>query len=165
MKYPMFKEKLVKAMHKNGTQKTSKQQHYLHKLYGGELNYPIKYYDVDICLLDEKLVIEYDGGGHNLSVKFGDYTQEEFDKRDIIRNAVIKKEGYRQIKIISKRDKLPYDIILLQMLNCAKQYFSSTNHSWINFDIDNSRMINAENKDSNGVFYDYGELHTIKEVV
>lgn len=164
MKHPDIKEKFVKSMYKNGAQKTSKQQAYLHSLYGGELNYPIKYYDVDICLLDENLSIEYDGSGHDLCVKFGQLTQEEFNQREIARHNTIKREGYKQIHIISQTDRLPSDSILLQMLLDAKRYFSTTNHTWINYDIDNSRMINAENKDVNGIFYDYGELRAIKEV-
>ena len=164
MKLQAFKEKQSKTMYENGTQKASKQQLYLHRLYGGELNYPIKYYDADICFPDENIVVEYDGSGHNLSVRFGNYTQEEFDQREIVRNNVLKKEGYKQMRIVSKRDKLPSDSILLQMLSEAKQYFSATNHSWITYDIDNSLMINAENKNTNGIFYDYGKLRTIKEV-
>lgn len=164
MKLPMFKEKLVKKMYQNGTQRTSRQQFYLQQLYGGELNYPIKYYDVDICFPDENFIIEYDGSGHNLSVKFGDYTQEEFNQREVIRSNILKREGYKQMRIISRYDKLPYDNILFQMLKEAKQYFSTTNHSWIYYDIDNSKMINAENKKTNGVFYDYGNLRTIKEI-
>lgn len=164
MKHPDVKMKVVKTMHKNGTQKTSKQQAYLHSLYGGELNYPIRYYDVDICFPDEKIAIEYDGSGHNLSVVFGDFTQEEFNQREIVRGSVIKHEGYKQIRIISIHDKLPDDDILLQMLSDAKRYFSTTNHTWVHYDIDNSKMINAENKCVNGVLYNYGNLRTIKEV-
>ena len=151
-------------MYKNNTQKTSKQQFYLHNLYGGELNYPIKYYDVDICLLDEKIAIEYDGSGHELNVKLGRMTQEEFNQKETIRNIIIKKEGYKQIRIISSKDLLPSDKILLKMLSIAKEYFNTTSHTWVNFDIDNSRIINAENKDINGVFINYGELRKIKEI-
>ena len=164
-KCPEIREKISQSFYRNGTQKLSKQQLYLHNLYGGELNYHIKYYDADICLLDEKLVIEYDGSGHDLSVKLGRSTQEEFKKKEIIRDCTIKREGYKQIRIISLHDKLPNDEILLQMLTEAKVYFSTTNHSWITYDIDNSRMINAENKSTNGIFYNYGNLRTIKEAI
>ena len=165
MQCPEIKEKAAKTLCLNSTQKTSKQQLYLHNLYGGELNYQIKYYDADICLPDEKIIIEYDGSGHSLNVKYGQLSQEEFNEKEIIRFNVIKREGYKQIRIISLRDKLPNDNILLQMLLDAKSYFSATNHSWMNYDIDNSRMINAENKYTNGIFYDYGNLHTIKEAI
>lgn len=67
--------------------------------------------------------------------------------------------------IINKTVKLPTDQILLQMLSEAKQYFSETSHSWITYDIDNSLMLNAVNKDVGGAFYNFGVLRTIKKSV
>ena len=65
------------------------------------------------------------------------------------------------MRIISSKDKLPSDEILLQMLSEAKQYFSDyPNHSWIEFNIDTSTVRDAEQKDS--VFFDYGKLRNIK---
>jgi len=161
-KSPEIRENISKSYYQNGTQKTSKQQLYLYNLYGGELNYPIKYYDADICLPNERIIIEFDGSGHDLNVKYGRLTREEFNQKEIIRNCVIKREGYKQIRIISKTDKLPNDETLLRMLDEAKIYFTTTNHTWVNYDIDNSRMINAENKCANGVFYNYGNLYNVK---
>lgn len=160
---PEIRTKAKKSFYKNNTQKSSKQQRYLCNLFNGKLNYPIEYYSADICFLEEKLIIEYDGSGHDLNVRFGRITEEEYLQEEIMRFNIIKREGYKQMRIISQKDLLPSDQILLQMLSIARDYFSSTSHSWINFDIDNSRMINAENKDTNGVFIDYGELRKIKE--
>lgn len=156
------REKANKTLYEKGNQKTSSQQLYLHSLYGGELNYPIKHYSADICFTKEKLYVEYDGGGHSLSVSLGEVTQEEFNQKEIIRNNVIKREGYKQIRIISSKDFLPSDQILLQMLEQAKEYFSNyPNHSWIEFNIDTSTVRNTEQED--GVFFDYGELRKIKK--
>lgn len=160
---PEVREKVNKTLCENGTQKTSKQQLYLHKLFCGKINFPISYYAIDICFPEEKIALEYDGGFHDGRVKLGILTQEEFDQKEIMRNNIIKREGYKQIRIISRHDKLPSDQTLLQMLSQAKQYFSKTNHSWTTYDIDNSIMLNAENKDTNGVFFDYGELRKITE--
>ena len=155
--------KMNETLCKNGNQKTSKQQLYLHNLYGGELNYPISYYATDICFPEEKFVIEYDGGGHDLRVTLGQLTQEEFDHKELVRDKVIKSEGYKIIRIQSKTDKLPSDSTLLQMLSYARNYFSQyPQHSWIEFSIDSSSIRSAEYKD--GIFFDYGELRTIKEV-
>lgn len=159
-----IKERISKTFYQNGTKISSKQQRYLCELYNGELNYPIKHYSADICFPDEKLCVEYDGGGHNLQVKLGNETEEEYNQKEIIRNNIIKREGYKQMRIISIHDKLPNDEILIQMLLDAKQYFYETDHSWVYYDIDNSIMINAENKSMGGVFYDYGVLRNIKEV-
>lgn len=164
MQLPEVREKANKTLCKNGTQKTSSQQLYIHSIYGGELNFPISCYSTDICFPKEKLIIEYDGGGHDLRVTLGILSQEEFDKKEIVRNNIIKREGYKQMRIISNKDYLPSDEILLQMLEYTKQYFSDyPNHSWIYWDIDNLKIINAENKDTNGVFFDYGELRKIQK--
>lgn len=165
--FPDIKEKVAKTFYMNGTTPTSKQQYYIFNLYKLinstiELNFPISYYNVDICFTEEKITIEYDGGFHNGQVKMGNITQEEFNRKEIIRNSIIKKEGYKQIRIISSKDLLPSDEVLFKILNYAKQYFFDyPNHSWIEFDIDTSSINSAEYK--NGIPYDYGKLRKIKD--
>lgn len=161
MQSPEIRAKANETLCRNGTQKTSKQQLYLHLLYGGELNFFVRYYATDICFSEEKLIVEYDGGGHDLRVTLGRLTQEEFDQKEIVRNSVLKKEGYKRINIVSKSDKLPSDIILLQMFYDAKRYFSTTTHTWVCYNIDKSLLFNAENK--NGIPYDFGILRKIKD--
>lgn len=156
-----LKKKQRETMYKNGTCPTSKQQKYINELYNGKLNYPFGSYNFDIFIEEDRMDIEIDFGGHNLSVKLGNITQEEFDQKELVRNNIIKRAGYKQMRVISSKDKLPADEILLQMLSKAKQYFSDyPEHSWIWFDIDTSTVRNAEQKD--GVFFDYGNLRTIK---
>ena len=162
MQSPEVRAKANETLCKNGTQETSKQQLYLHSLYGGKLNYFVKYYAVDICFPEEKIYLEYSGGGHDLRVTLGRLTQEEFDQKEIVRNNVLKKGGYKKIEIVSKKDLLPSDSTLLQMLQDARNYFSQyPEHSWIEFNISDSTMRNAENKQ--GIPYSYGELRTIKD--
>lgn len=166
LQIPEVRAKAVATYYKNSTQKTSKQQLYIYNLYSTvanvKLNYPIKYYAIDICFPEENLIVEYDGGGHDLRVTLGRLTQEEFDQKELIRNNIIKREGYTRINIVSKKDLLPSDPILLQMLQDARNYFSKyPNHSWIEFNIDTSSIRSAEYKD--GISYDYGELRIIKE--
>ena len=98
-----------------------------------------------------------------MSISFGSTTEEDFEKREIYRNVAIKKAGYKQMRIISSKDLLPSDDVLLQMLLITREYFNTTVHTWINFDIDNSIIMNTENKDAGGIFFDYGELRKIKE--
>ena len=160
-KSPEIREKIVQTLYANSSQKVSKQQRYINNLYQGILNYPIKHYNVDIYLPDNNLIIEYDGGFHLGNVITGRETKEEFDQKEIIRNNIIKREGYKVIRIISSKDKLPSDQILLQMLQDARQYFVTTPHTWQTYDIDKSMLFNAENK--NGTPYNFGELRTIKD--
>ena len=161
-KSPEIREKMSQTLYANSSQKTSKQQRYINTLYQGILNYPVKYYNVDIYLPNDNLIIEYDGGGHMLNVVSGRETIEEYTQKEIVRNAVIKHEGYKQITIVSSKDLLPQDPTLLQMLSEAKHYFSLyPNHSWIEFNIDTSTVRNAEHKD--GIPYSFGKLRTIKD--
>ena len=65
------------------------------------------------------------------------------------------------MRIISTKDLLPSDQVLLEMLNYTCNYFSLyPNHSWIEFNIDISAVRNAEHKD--GIPYSFGKLRTIK---
>lgn len=161
MQVDSVKEKSAKSLYKSGKCATSKQQRYLHNIYGGELNYPILYFLSDICFPDEKIAIEYNGSGHNLGVKTGQITQGKFNQREYYRSITFESQGYKTITIISSKDLLPSDTVLLQMLNEARTYFTTTPHTWCTFDIDNSTVRNAEHK--TGIPYDFGELRQIKE--
>lgn len=159
---PEIRSKIINSFYNNQSVATSAQQIYLGHLYGMEINYPILRYNVDLFDNDNNIIIGYDGGGHWLSVEIGRLSQEEFDRNQMIKEIQIRKAGYKIIRIISRQDKLPSDEILLQMLEDAKQYFSDyPNHSWMNFDIDNGILRNAEHKD--GIPYFYGQLRHIKK--
>lgn len=160
---PEVREKITQTLYENGSQKVSKQQKYISDLYQGILNFPVKYYNVDIYLPDDNLVIEFDGGGHMLNVITGRETIEEYNQKEIVRSNVIKREGYKQMRIISTKDLLPRPTVLLEILAQTKQYFSKyPNHSWIEFNIDASTVRNAEQKD--GVFFNFGDLYTVAEL-
>ena len=157
---PEIKEKIRQTYYNNGSVNTSSQQKYLNSLFKTILNYPILYWNVDMFDKYNNLIIEYNGGGHALKVKIGEITQDEFEQKEIVRNNMIKRAGYKMMTIISTTDKLPFDNILLGMLDDAKQYFSDyPNHSWITFNIDEGTVESAEFKRS----YFYGELRKIKK--
>ena len=161
-KSPEIREKMTQTLYANSSQKASRQQLYVNTLYKGILNFPVKYYNIDIYLPDDNLTIEYDGGFHLGNIVTGRETMEEHIKKEIIRNNIIKREGYKQMRIISDKDLLPSDAILLQMLSEARTYFSTyPNHSWIEYNISTSTLRNAENP--NGIFYDFGTLRRIKD--
>ena len=163
---PEVREKITKTLYRNGTAPVSKQQLHIYTLYNteenAELNFSLKFYNLDICFPDEKLCVEYDGGGHSLSCVIGNMSEKEFNRKEIIRDKTIKKEGYKIMRILSEQDFLPSDEILLDMLEHTRKYFSTyPEHSWITFNIDSSSIFNAENKE--GVFFDYGTLRKIKK--
>lgn len=158
---PEIREKMTKTLYENSSQKSSRQQRYICNLYNGILNFPIKYYSADIYLLYDNIIVEFDGSGHFLNVITGRETEKEHTQKEIIRYNVIKREGYKQMRIISDKDFLPSDQVLLQMLSESRQYFSDyPNHSWTEFNISTSTLRNAENKQ--GIPYDFGELRKIK---
>jgi very-short-patch-repair endonuclease len=159
---PEVRAKITQTLYANSSQKASKQQRYINNLYQGILNFPVKYYCADVFLSNDNLIVEYDGSGHMLNVTMGRETIEEYNHKEIVRYNVLKNEGYKQMKIISKTDKLPQDSTLLQMLSEAKQYFSEyPNHSWCEYNLDTSTVRNAEHKD--GIPYSFGELRKIKD--
>ena len=158
-KSPDIQAKMVKTMYNNGTMPCSFQQRYIHKLYGGELNYPFERFSLDIFNPQDGIVTEYNGSGHKLSVIYGSATEEEFNRKEIIRSSYIKKAGYFLLTIESEKDLLPSDEILLQMYSESLSYFNTTNHTWRTYDIDKGIFIDTEHKD--GESYDFGNLRKI----
>lgn len=159
LQVPEIRHKQRVTMYKNKTVPSSTQQNYLCDLYQGKLNYPCGHLSLDIAL--DNIDIEYNGSGHDLSVVLDDGDYNKFIKKEMNRSYYIKNQGYKQMIIISKKDRLPSDDILLYMLDISKKYFQETNHTWIKFDIDTSSMINAEHQE--GVFFNFGELRKIKK--
>lgn len=160
---PIIREKMNKTLYYNSTQKTSSQQRYIANLLNGILNYPLKKYSLDIYMPNEQIDVEIDFGGHDLNVKLGKTTQEEFNKHEMIREKIIRSQGIKIIRIISPKDKMPSDQKILQMYEFAKEYFN-TGHTWINFYIEDGKYRNAENPSDSGAFYDFGELRNGKNL-
>ncbi len=139
MQHPDIRKKAVKTMYEHSSTPTSKPQLYLHKVYGGELNYPFERYNLDIAFPKEKIVIEYDGGAHDLKVKLGGISEDDFNRREIIRSTYLKLGGWKLIKIKSQKDNLPIESTLRKMLRDAREIFL-TGRSWVTFCIDNETI-------------------------
>lgn len=143
------------TLYKNGTAPCSVQQLYLHKLLGGELNYPVDKCNIDI-LLNNNIAFEYDGSGHDLRVRCGDITNKEFLIVERKRSIFLQSRGYKRIKFISKKDYLPFDNIVKEIVNFAISYLNS-GHNWIEINIDEGFL-----KSSQFIIdYDFGELRKI----
>ena len=154
---PKIREKIRQSLFNNGTAPRSNQQIYINQLIGGKLNYPVKNLSLDIAFPEEKLYIEYDGGGHENSIVFGNVTKKEFDNNQRNRTYGLLRSGWKEIRIISNNDNLPSDTKILEILSYARTYLNQ-NHHYIKFDIDNNKIINSQ-----GEFdFDYGELRKIK---
>lgn len=126
--------------YKNRSAPCSKAQRYLCDLYGGTLNYPVDWYNLDILLYD-KIYIEYNGSGHDMNVRMGQITKENFDKKELIRYNYIKSKGYKEIIFDNYSDKLPNDDILIDIKNkCIKYLQINSNSNWIRVNLDNGKI-------------------------
>lgn len=103
-----IKSKIHDTFESRGKVRTSKAQQDLNEIVNGTLNQKIGKYTVDI-IADNNIVIEYDGGGHNICVKVGRITQEEFDKKEKSREDAIIESGYKIIRFINAHDRGLYD--------------------------------------------------------
>jgi hypothetical protein len=112
-------QNMLNTMYSNGNIACSKQQKHIHELFGGELNYIIDRCALDIAFPNDKIYIEYNGGGHDVHVKVGRISEKEFKQKEIQRYMFLKSLGWKQILISSARDYLPQDDILLEELNNA----------------------------------------------
>ena len=150
LQVPEFKIKARNTMYKNNTIPTSKQQLYLYNILKENiidqnniiLNYPFHHLSLDIILLNEKIDIEYNGGGHNLDVKLQGCLQEEFEQRELKRNKFIRSQGWEQIFIISPNDEIHNytDKEYLKIMYIAKQYLLNTTYHWVNIYIEKDKF-------------------------
>lgn len=125
-----IKGKIFKSFFKHGI-KTSKQQVYLHNLLGGILNFRVKYWYIDIGFEKEKIALEYDGGGHDLAVRLGRLTREEFELKEIKRVAGLYAEGWKIVRFISPKDKFLDDAVITEIFDFCKNFLLKTEHHWI----------------------------------
>ena len=151
-----IRDKAMFIKSKNNLIVYSNQQKYLHNLLGGELNYcdkTTKGYSLDIAFPDMKVLIEYNGTGHNLQVKFGNITEEEFKLKEIQRYCILKYNGWKQIKIESKRDYLPSDDMLKEEFSKALEWLKSDDKGHWHYNIYFGNINDRK----------YGRLRTITE--
>lgn len=99
--------KISKNQNKNNKVTTSKEQKDLHSLYGGELNYKIGKYYIDMFFEDSFICCEYNGGGHYLAVLHNRITEEELNLRDNEKYKFMIESGFKCFVIINKKSGLP----------------------------------------------------------
>jgi hypothetical protein len=149
------KMKRNKTMYTNQTKISSRQQQYLNKLYKGILNYSDGTIpNLDIAFPEYKIYIEYNGSGHELSVKYNNMTKTEFIEREKRRYYYLRKIGWKGVFIKSECDYLPSDEILLQEYNNALIWFQSNDNGHFHYNIEIGNKI---------VDIKYGRLRKIKK--
>lgn len=122
----IFKENAKEYFRKSNIIACSKSQQHIADILGIETNVYFHGYYLD--MLYNNIDIEYDGSGHNLSVKHGDLPQEEFDRKEKKRYAAIHYYGLKTLTILgNERDILPKDEILLKDILNGIEYLNNSN--------------------------------------
>jgi hypothetical protein len=151
-----IKKLSMKALYENQTAPCSRQQKYIHDLLGGELNFPHNNSFLDIAFVDEMVYLEIDLGGHELPMKLGNLTEEDYRNNERKRWYALYRKGWKEIRIISSKDKVPSDEKLLEMMKYANEYLNTGRH-YIKFYLDEGKVKTSQfEKD-----YDFGKLRYI----
>ena len=143
---PEIKEKGKVTMYENSSCPSSKQQRYVCDFYCAKLNYPFGATNLDMYFEDSDIYVEWDGSGHNLSVKYGRETEDEFKEREIKRYKFLRSRGLKMFKIISEKDRVPSDEKLSEMKDVAFYYLKEKDYNWVEFDIENETIRTIEGK-------------------
>ena len=119
-----IKNKVLDSFQFNHTGPSSRAQRYINHILNGTLNKRICGSLADIYMEKENIIIEHDGGGHFLGdIINGNktptkesllYEKEREDK--IINN------GYRMIRFIANKDRIPSDEVILNLIEGFKNF-------------------------------------------
>ena len=117
-----IKNKTLSSFQFNGTGPSSRAQRYINNILNGTLNKRICGSLADIYMEKENIIIEHDGRGHFLGDKMNKEkgpTKEsllhEKEREDKIIN-----NGYRMIRFIANKDRIPSDEVILNLVEGFK---------------------------------------------
>lgn len=125
---------IVSRREYSGTPSSLQQKHICEVLNLYE-NYPFSVFYFDCADLSNMIDVEYNGGGHDLSVKFGEETREYFDNRWLYRLKLAVNKGWKVLEICSTTDTLPDDSMIISIYEYSLLLFDIYNH--VKVDIDN----------------------------
>ena len=156
MQVKEIKNKVLDSFQFNGTGPCSRQQKYIHFLIGGTLNKRVCNSLVDICFEEEKTAIEYDGGGHFLTDIFNGnkILSKEAILREKNREDSIVNKGYKVIRFIATKDRIPSDEIILNLI----EEFKNSDFKVVRINFEEGTIEKDYNKK---LHYDFGKLRRI----
>ncbi len=135
-----FVQKAINTAYNNSSFISSKAQRYVCELLDLELNYPCLKYAIDMADLKNKIALEWDGSGHNLSVKMGHISQSSFDRNSNYRKKQLYSEGWKIFTIISSKDKIPNDEIIVKVYEKVKYYFNNNFRHWFEYNVEENKI-------------------------
>ena len=117
-----IKNKALDSFQFNGTGPSSRAQRYINHILNGTLNKHICGSLVDIYIEKENIIIEHDGSGHFLGdIMNGNKTPTKesllYEKE---REYKIINNGYRMIRFIANKDRIPSDEVILNLIEELK---------------------------------------------
>lgn len=153
---PEVKDKIFDSFQFNGTGPSSRAQRYICYILNGILNKNICSSLVDIYMEKENIIIEYDGSGHFLKDKMNGnllptkksllYEKQREDR--IINN------GYRMIRFIAAKERIPSDKVILNLIN----EFKNSSFKVIRIDFEEGTIEKDYNEK---MIYNFGKLRRI----
>ena len=117
-----IKNKVLDSFQFNGTGPSSKAQRYINHILNGTLNKYICGSLVDIYMEKENIIIEHDGSGHFLGdiINGNIYPTKESLLREKQREDKIISNGYKMIRFIATKDRIPSDEVILNLFEGIK---------------------------------------------
>ena len=151
-----IKNKVLDSFQFNGTGPCSRQQKYIHFLIGGTLNKRVCNSLVDICFEEEKIAIEYDGGGHFLGdmINGNVFPTKESLLKEKNREDFIVNKGYKVIRFIATKNRIPSDEVILNLI----EEFKNSDFKVVRIDFEESTIEKDYNEKT---IHDFGELRKI----
>ena len=152
-----IKNKTLDSFYFNGTGPCSKTQKYIHFLIGGALNKRVCNSLVDICFEEEKIAIEYDGAGHflgELIVNKDRFISKEAFLKEKNREYSIVNKGYKVIRFIATKDRIPSDEVILNLI----EEFKNSDFKVVRIDFEEGTIEKDYNEKMR---YDFGKLRRI----
>ena len=132
--------KIRESYYEKGNYKISSQQLVINEYLKGELNYPFKRYSLDIAFPNEKIDVEYNGGGHNLQVKLGTITESKFIQNETYRKKQLYSENWKIITFISPSNKVLTKEETINSFKSAKNYFIQEQRHWVEIYIEEKKI-------------------------
>ena len=117
-----IKNKILDSFQFNHTGPSSRAQRYINHILNGTLNKHIRDSLVDIYMEKENIVIEHDGSGHFLKDKINGniYPTKEALLKEKEREDKIISNGYKMIRFIAAKDRIPSDEVILNLVEGFK---------------------------------------------
>ena len=127
--------KVIQTKFERGTQESSKTQRFICDCVNGKLNYPLYNMSLDVALVEDKIDIEYNGRGHDMVVRVGGMTQEEFENKENNRRHKVINSGWKLIEICVPKDQEVTSEWVKEFVNNCKEIFNITNINYITINI------------------------------